>query len=101
MARAMRHLTRCATTAIAARKAQRTVSADVVEPPFRQAHRSDIWRCAMKRLVKQIPHVLLVALATLTTAEAVAARTLHQETPQAHDDSDTLYSRMVAPGGSG
>src|SRR5215510_3936996 len=101
MARAMRHLTRCATTAIAARKAQGTVSANVVEPLFRQVHRSDIWRCAMKRLVKRIALAVLVALATLTTVEAVAARTLHQETPQVHDDSDTLYSRMVAPGGSG
>ncbi|HKA58403.1 MAG TPA: hypothetical protein VKD28_07295 [Gemmatimonadales bacterium] len=55
----------------------------------------------MKRLVKRIALAVLVALATLTTVEAVAARTLHQETPQVHDDSDTLYSRMVAPGGSG
>jgi len=55
----------------------------------------------MKRLAQKIAFAILVALATLTTAEAVAARTLLPETPQAHNDYDTLYLRMVAPGGSG
>jgi len=55
----------------------------------------------MKRLIKQIALATFVALATLITAEAASARTLHQGTPQAHDDSDALYSRLIAPGGSG
>jgi hypothetical protein len=55
----------------------------------------------MKRLAKQIALATLVALVTLITAKAASARTLHQGTPQAYHDSDTLYSRMIAPGESG
>ena len=56
----------------------------------------------MKRLVNQIAFATLVALATLTAAEAASVRTLHQAAPQAYrdsDGSDALYSRMIAPGG--
>jgi hypothetical protein len=49
----------------------------------------------MKRLVNQIALATLVALATLITAEAASAGTLHQ----ASHGSDALYSRMIAPGG--
>jgi hypothetical protein len=55
----------------------------------------------MKILPKQIALAILVALATLTAAAAAPVRTLHQQTPQAHDDADALYSRMIAPGESG
>ena len=55
----------------------------------------------MKRLARHIALATFVALATLITAEATSARTLHQGTPQTYDEFDALYSRMVAPGGSG
>jgi len=74
-------------------------STDVADPPFRQAHGSDRWRCAMKGLTKQIALATVVALATLITAEAASARPLHQETLQAYRAHDALYSRMIAPGG--
>jgi hypothetical protein len=53
----------------------------------------------MKRLVNQIAFATLAALATLVTAEAASAQTLHQAPPQAYHDSDALYLRMIAPGG--
>jgi hypothetical protein len=55
----------------------------------------------MKRLAKQVALATSVALATLITAGAASARTLHQGPAQAYQDSDALYSRMVAPGESG
>ena len=91
--------TRSVTTAVPAQKAQRAASTDVVDPPFRQAHGSDKWRCVMKRLTKQIALATFVAFATLITAEAASARPLHQETFKADRAYDALYSRMIAPGG--